>query len=156
MTGEQLEAIGARNFKDYLNGLPGVQFHASTPGVSNVTLRGIGTATIYPDQGQATTGIYINDIPLTDPGFALSVPDLDVFDVQRVEVLRGPGNAVWRRFTGRGGQLRLQPRLLTELQPASRAGLRHHQQLRPGVLRSRNTQRADCRGQDRTPGGDDE
>jgi iron complex outermembrane recepter protein len=117
LTGEQLDTIGARNFKDYLNGLPGVQFHASTPGVSNVTLRGIGTATIYPDQGQATTGIYINDIPLTDPGFALSVPDLDVFDVQRVEVLRGPqGTLFGAASLGGAVNYVYNPVSLTELQ----------------------------------------
>lgn len=89
-TGENLESLGAQSFEDYIGRSPGVNFQAATPGVSNVTIRGIGTATVFPDQGQATTGIYLNDIPLTDPGFAVSVPDVDVFDMQRVEVLRGP------------------------------------------------------------------
>ena len=96
---EQLTANGAQNFKDYIAGLPGVQFQQSTPGISNVTIRGIGTATIYPDQGQSTTGIYINDVPLSDPGFALSVPDLDVFDMQRIEVLRGPQGTLFGAAT---------------------------------------------------------
>jgi outer membrane receptor protein involved in Fe transport len=99
LTGANLDAIGAQGFKDYLQTLPGVQFQASVPGVSNVTMRGIGTASTYPDQGQATTGIYINDIPVTDPGFSLSVPDLDVFDVQRVEVLRGPQGTLYGAAT---------------------------------------------------------
>jgi outer membrane receptor protein involved in Fe transport len=99
LTGQQLTALGAQSFKDYLGGLPGVQFQQSTPGVSNVTLRGIGTATIYPDQGQATTGIYVNDVPLTDPGFALAVPDLDPFDLQRIEVLRGPQGTLFGAAT---------------------------------------------------------
>ncbi len=117
VTGEQLDSVGAQSFKDYLNGLPGVQFQGSTPGVSNVTLRGIGTATIYPDQGQATTGIYINDIPLTDPGFALSVPDLDVYDVQRVEILRGPQGTLFGAAS-LGGAINYvyNPVSLTELQ----------------------------------------
>jgi iron complex outermembrane recepter protein len=87
---EGLQSIGAQSFEDYIGRAPGVQFQASNPGISNVTIRGVGTATVFPDQGQATTGIYLNDIPLTDPGFSVSVPDLDVFDLQRVEVLRGP------------------------------------------------------------------
>ncbi len=123
VTGEQLESVGAQNFKDYLSGLPGVQFLASTPGVSNVTLRGIGTATIYPDQGQATTGVYINDIPLTDPGFALSVPDLDVFDVQRVEVLRGPQGTLFGAAS-LGGAINYvyNPVSLTKVQGAFQTG----------------------------------
>jgi outer membrane receptor protein involved in Fe transport len=98
-TGENLESLGAQSLEDYIGRAPGVQFQASTPGVSNVTIRGVGTATVYPDQGQATTGIYLNDVPLTDPGFAVSVPDVDVFDMQRVEVLRGPQGTLFGTAT---------------------------------------------------------
>jgi iron complex outermembrane recepter protein len=98
-TGEDLDSLGAQSLEDYIGRAPGVQFQASTPGVSNVTIRGVGTATVFPDQGQATTGIYLNDIPLTDPGFAVSVPDVDVFDMQRVEVLRGPQGTLFGTAT---------------------------------------------------------
>jgi iron complex outermembrane recepter protein len=56
-TGDELRAIGAQSFQDYLSQAPGVIFQSSTPGVGNVTIRGIGTATVCPDQGQSTTGI---------------------------------------------------------------------------------------------------
>src|ERR1700685_1044673 len=85
-----LQSIGAQSLEDCVGRARGVQYQASNPGISNVTIRGVGTATVFPDQGQATTGIYLNDIPLTDPGFAVSVPDVDIFDMRRVEVLRGP------------------------------------------------------------------
>jgi iron complex outermembrane recepter protein len=98
-TGENLESLGAHSLEDYIGRAPGVQFQASTPGLSNVTIRGVGTATVYPDQGQATTGIYLNDVPLTDPGFAVSIPDFDVFDMQRVEVLRGPQGTLFGTAT---------------------------------------------------------
>lgn len=98
-TAENLQSIGAQSMEDYIGRAPGVQFQASNPGISNVTIRGVGTATVFPDQGQATTGIYLNDIPLTDPGFAISVPDVDVFDMQRVEVLRGPQGTLFGAAT---------------------------------------------------------
>jgi iron complex outermembrane receptor protein len=98
-TGRDLESVGAQSLEDYIGRAPGVQFQAATPGVSNVTIRGVGTATVYPDQGQATTGIYLNDVPLTDPGFAVSIPDVDVFDMQRVEVLRGPQGTLFGTAT---------------------------------------------------------
>ena len=89
-SGNELSGRGAQSFEDYIGCAPGVIFEQSIPYFSNVTIRGVGTTTYGPDQGQSTTGIYLNDIPLTDPSYAVSIPDIDTFDLQRVEVLRGP------------------------------------------------------------------
>jgi len=89
-SGNALSRMGAQSFRDYIGRAPGVIFQQATPGLSNVTIRGVGTTSAGPDQGQGTTGIYLNDIPLTDPSYAVSIPDIDTFDLQRVEVLRGP------------------------------------------------------------------
>lgn len=123
-TGAELTAIGAQSFQDYLSQAPGVIFQSSTPGVGNVTIRGIGTATVFPDQGQSTTGIYLDGVPLTDPGFAMGVPDLDVFDVQRVEVLKGPQGTLFGSAT-LGGAVNyvLNPVSLSSYQALAEAGL---------------------------------
>jgi iron complex outermembrane receptor protein len=89
LTGEALSAMGAESAEDYLTRIPGVVFNAAAPGASTVTIRGIAT-TNGVDQGQGTTGIYINDVPLTDPYFSTGTPDIDTFDVEHVEVFRGP------------------------------------------------------------------
>ncbi|MFT4198576.1 MAG: TonB-dependent receptor [Pseudoxanthomonas sp.] len=89
VSGEQLQADGAQNYADYLGRLPGVVFNAGPLGDSTAVIRGVGT-TAGLDQGQGPTGYYINEIPLTEPGYAAAVPDIDTFDVERVEVLRGP------------------------------------------------------------------
>lgn len=89
LTGDALSSLGAESAKDYLTRMPGVVFNAATPGASTVTIRGVAT-TNGVDQGQGTTGIYINDIPLTDPYFSTGTPDIDTFDVEHVEVFRGP------------------------------------------------------------------
>jgi iron complex outermembrane recepter protein len=89
LTGDQLETLGAQSFADYLTTVPGVVFNALTPGLSPVVIRGVSTTTGF-DQGQATTGYFINDVPLTDPTFILAIPDIDAFDVNAVTVLRGP------------------------------------------------------------------
>ncbi|MHB8283457.1 MAG: TonB-dependent receptor [Caulobacteraceae bacterium] len=89
LTGRQLEKLGAQSFEDYLNLSPGVVFNAGPLGDSVATIRGVST-TAGLDQGQGPTGYYINEVPLTEPGYALAVPDIDAFDVERVEVLRGP------------------------------------------------------------------
>jgi outer membrane receptor protein involved in Fe transport len=89
MSGAQLEAIGAQSFQDYLTRTPGVVFNAGPLGDSTAIIRGVGTS-VGKDQGQGPTGYYINEIPLTEPGYAITIPDIDTYDVERVEVLRGP------------------------------------------------------------------
>ena len=89
ISGDQLELLGAQSFADYLTTMPGIVFNAETPGLSPVVIRGVST-TVGFDQGQATTGYFINDVPLTDPTFILAIPDIDAFDVNNVTVLRGP------------------------------------------------------------------
>jgi iron complex outermembrane recepter protein len=97
--GNELRLMGAQSFEDYIGRAPGVIFEQATPGLSNVTIRGVGTTSGNPDQGQGTTGIYLNDIPLTDPSYAISIPDIDTFDMQRVEVLRGPQGTLFGAAT---------------------------------------------------------
>ena len=88
-SGVQLSAIGAQSNADYLGRLPGVVFNEGTSGQSTVTIRGIGT-TAGVDQGQGPTGYFINEVPLSEPSYASGIPDIDTFDLDRVEVLRGP------------------------------------------------------------------
>jgi iron complex outermembrane receptor protein len=89
LPGSQLDTSGAQSFADYLTRVPGVIFNAGPPGISTATIRGVSTTTSI-DQGQGTTGYFINDVPLTDPNFAVAIPDIDAFDVNNVSVLRGP------------------------------------------------------------------
>jgi iron complex outermembrane receptor protein len=88
-TGAQLDALGAQSFEDYLTRVPGVVFNAGTPGISTAVIRGVSTTTTL-DQGQGTTGYFVNEVPLTDPNFAVAIPDIDTFDVDNVAVMRGP------------------------------------------------------------------
>lgn len=94
LSGQQLQALGAQDYADYLTRLPGVAFSNGPSGVSTAVIRGIGT-TAGLDQGQGTTGYFINDIPLTEPGYATGIPDIDTFDVNRVEVQRGPAGTLF-------------------------------------------------------------
>lgn len=89
VSGARLEEVGAQSFEDYLTRVPGVVFNASMVGLSTAVIRGVSTTTTL-DQGQGTTGYYINGVPLTDPNFAVAIPDIDTFDVDNVAVMRGP------------------------------------------------------------------
>lgn len=98
VTGEQLAAANANSLGDYIVRLPGVVFNDYQPGVSEVVIRGIA-ATTYHEQGQTTVGYYINEIPVVEPGFPIGIPDVDTFDLERVEVLRGPQGTLFGSST---------------------------------------------------------
>ena len=81
---QTLDQKGARTIEDVVRFTPGVSFDPTT---NNISIRGISS-----EAGAGTTGIYIDDTPvqIRNLGFNAenSLPEL--FDLQRVEVLRGP------------------------------------------------------------------
>ncbi len=85
LTQESLDDRGVKDFSEVARFTPGVNFDNS--GTNNISIRGIsGTG------GAGTTGIYIDDTPIQMRALAFS-PDEALpksFDVDRVEVLRGP------------------------------------------------------------------
>ncbi|TCP31017.1 outer membrane receptor protein involved in Fe transport [Sphingomonas sp. BK235] len=82
-----LDARGARQVDDVLRFTPGVQFRRDISGVSQISIRGIQSPS-----GAATTGVYIDDTPIAarSIGFSPTTIYPAVFDLERVEVLRGP------------------------------------------------------------------
>jgi len=89
LSGEQLAEMGAQSLADYITTLPGVAFNNYQPGVSEVIIRGVSSTT-YHEQGQTVVGYYVNEVPLSEAGWPIVIPDIDTFDLTRVEVLRGP------------------------------------------------------------------
>ena len=89
LQGGDLEARGARDQEDLFKLTPGVQFNKLEGDTSVITIRGIGTSA-SGNFVQSTTGIYIEDVPFNDPYIFRTAPDVAPFDLQRVEVLRGP------------------------------------------------------------------
>ncbi|MGN6517227.1 MAG: TonB-dependent receptor [Rhizomicrobium sp.] len=83
-TTERMDQLDVKNFGDLVKFTPGVNFDPST---NNISIRGINSTA-----GDATTGIYIDDTPiqLRTLGFGSDNTLPAVFDLERVEVLRGP------------------------------------------------------------------
>ena len=88
---------GGAGLEDLLADLPGVQANPGEPGRSLPTLRGLGTTTSSELLGtqQATTGLYVDDVPLASPFGFNGTPDLTGFSLDRLEVLRGPQGALY-------------------------------------------------------------
>jgi outer membrane receptor protein involved in Fe transport len=93
--GDKLLDLGLKSLDDYSKYVPGLLIQSGgTPGQTNITLRGVA-----PFGPGATVGTYINDTPLGSSNnwaratiFAL---DLMPYDVDRVEVLRGPQGTLY-------------------------------------------------------------
>ncbi len=117
LQGSDLEQRGASSQEDALRLTPGVQLTKGETSFNDITIRGLGTGgcSVCGNLLQGTTGVYLQDVPLTDPIGKLAVPDIQLFDVARLEVLRGPQSALYGS-SSLGGALRYvlaQPNLKT-------------------------------------------
>ena len=96
VTGDQLEAIGAADITVLTRSTPNVTFETSRGTNSTLTafIRGVGQQD--PVWGfEPGVGLYVDDVYIARPQGAL----LDVYDVERLEVLRGPQGTLYGRNT---------------------------------------------------------
>ena len=94
--GDMLDQLGAKSIQDYAPLVPGLQVAEVEPGYSLQVLRGITTGL---NATGATVATYIDDTPTTGASVSslgsTSTPDPDLFDVQRIEVLKGPQGTLY-------------------------------------------------------------
>jgi iron complex outermembrane recepter protein len=85
LTQEGLDLRGIKDFQDVARFTPGIKF--DNTGTNNISIRGIASS-----GGAGTTGIYVDDTPIQMRALAFN-PDEALpksFDIERIEVLRGP------------------------------------------------------------------
>jgi outer membrane receptor protein involved in Fe transport len=95
LSADSLAKLAAVQFRDYANTVPGLSFFTSGAGYTQVTLRGVTTGfDISP-----TVGIYVDEVPYGSStpftGAAYTALDVGLFDVDRIEVLRGPQGTLY-------------------------------------------------------------
>lgn len=113
--GEKLENSGAVDLTDIGDITPNVTLETSrgTNSTLSAFIRGVGQQD--PVAGfEAGVGIYIDDVYLNRPQAAL----LDIYDVERIEVLRGPQGTLYGRNTI-GGAVKYVTKRLTDDPSAS-------------------------------------
>src|SRR3989441_3043548 len=88
-TQQALQLRGADNIETIAANVAGFSVQNLGPGQSQVAMRGASSGQIARDQSgvKEQVGTYLDDSPVS---LSLFTPDLDLFDVGRVEVLRGP------------------------------------------------------------------
>ena len=88
-TASVLRERGAESIEGIAANVAGFSVQNLGPGQSQVAIRGASAGQIARDQPgvKEQAGVYLDDSPIS---LSLFTPDLDLFDVTRVEVLRGP------------------------------------------------------------------
>src|SRR4249920_1034383 len=94
LTAEDIEQSGATNIVEIARNVPGLYIADLGPGQSQVAIRGISAGQVVRDQPgvKESVGIYLDESPIS---VALFTPDLDLYDLDRIEVLRGPQGTLY-------------------------------------------------------------
>jgi iron complex outermembrane recepter protein len=94
LTGDQLISQGVTTIQGITQEVPGLSMRFASPGLTEYEARGLAS-----NGGAApTVGFYLDEIPLSPPAVSQSgkvVIDPELYDVQRVEVLRGPQGTLY-------------------------------------------------------------
>jgi outer membrane receptor protein involved in Fe transport len=88
-TEEQIQKLGAGTIEDLSRNVAGLTVQNLGPGQSQVSIRGVSAGQIIRDQPgvKEQVGVYLDESVIS---LSLFQPDLDLFDLNRVETLRGP------------------------------------------------------------------
>ncbi len=88
-TAEDIARTGAANLEDVARSVAGLSIQNLGPGQSQVAIRGVSAGQIVRDQPgvKEQVGVYLDESVIS---LSLFTPDIDLFDLDRVETLRGP------------------------------------------------------------------
>ena len=109
VTGDELASRGMMDLQTLARSVPGLAIRDAGPGQSEYEMRGV-----YGSGGNSSVvGFYIDEIPLASPAFSnmgKTVINPDLYDLERVEVLRGPQGTLYGS-SSLAGTIRLIPSL---------------------------------------------
>jgi outer membrane receptor protein involved in Fe transport len=94
LSGDSLDELQARSFADYAAMVPGLSITSSQPGLTRLTLRGQNSGGVG-----STVAVYMDESPFGSSNALLNgsiiTGDFDTWDLQRIEVLRGPQGTLY-------------------------------------------------------------
>ena len=94
ISGEALEAQGTTGMLEVAQETPGVSFRTLGPGQTEFEVRGLASS----GGATATVGYYLDDMPISPPAFGdigKVAIDPNLYDLNHVEVLRGPQGTLY-------------------------------------------------------------
>jgi iron complex outermembrane receptor protein len=93
-TEEDIRRSGAQTLEDLSRNVAGLSIQNLGPGQSQVSIRGVSAGQIVRDQPgvKEQVGVYLDETAIS---MSLFTPDLDLFDLNRLETLRGPQGTLY-------------------------------------------------------------
>ena len=91
---QMMRERGVTNIEELSRGIAGFTVQNLGPGQSQIAIRGISAGQLVRDQPgvKEQVGVYLDESVVS---LSLFTPDLDLFDLKRVEVLRGPQGTLY-------------------------------------------------------------
>ena len=115
VSADDLVRSSAQGISDYAQAMPGLAVFDTGPNQKKIKIRGVSGSS--ESEPQETVGIYLDNISITSPGGTNNEnnasPDLNLFDIERIEVLKGPQGTLYGAGS-MGGTIRFitkQPKL---------------------------------------------
>ena len=96
-TGEMINNLGVSRIVDIVNHAPNINLSGQNHANRAIAIRGIGTSDFFA-ASPGSVGISIDDVTMSSP----YLTNLGIYDIERVEILRGPQNALFGRNTTGG------------------------------------------------------
>jgi outer membrane receptor protein involved in Fe transport len=89
-----IENLAAQDFTDILRSVPSLTAYQNGPGRTRLFIRGVanGAGNDNDTQNGETVSLYLDEIPIS---LGAMNPELGLFDLERVEVLRGPQGTLY-------------------------------------------------------------
>ena len=115
LSATDLQRSQAQGIQDFATAIPGLAIFDTGPNQKKIKIRGVSGSS--ESEPQETVGVYLDDVDITNPGGTNNEnnasPDLNLFDIDRIEVLKGPQGTLYGAGS-MGGTIRFitkQPKL---------------------------------------------
>jgi iron complex outermembrane receptor protein len=92
-----LDRYGPESIVQAVNSTPGIRMEQRSPGSYRFNIRGSSLRSPF---GVRNVKAYFNDIPITDPGGTTYLNQLGVYNLNSIEIIKGPGSSLYGAGTG--------------------------------------------------------
>ncbi len=95
--GAALARFGPASLTGAINSTPGIRLEERSPGSYRLNIRGSSLRSPF---GVRNVKVYFNDLPFTQPGGTTYFNQLGFYNIQSLEVIKGPGSSLYGAGTG--------------------------------------------------------